>query len=82
MYLVTHGDHGTSVSDKIVQKTKNVVNSRFFLRIFFPAHFNHWKLRKSLLLVVVVGKMILVSSLLIELDNIGLVGRPLIAEYS
>ena len=42
MYLVTHGDHGTSVSDKIVQKTKNVVNSRFFLRIFFPAHFDHW----------------------------------------
>ena len=45
MYMVTHGDHGTSVSDKIVQKTKNVVNFRFFLRIFFPAHFYHWKLR-------------------------------------
>ena len=47
MYMVTHGDHGTSVSDKIVQKTKNVVNFRFFLRIFFPAHFDHRKLRKS-----------------------------------
>ena len=47
MYLVTNGDHGTSVSDKIVQKIKNVVNSRFFLRIFFPAHFDHRKLRKS-----------------------------------
>ena len=42
MYQVTHGDHGTSASDKIVQKTKNVVNSRFFLRIFFPAHLDHW----------------------------------------
>ena len=49
MYLVTHGDHGTSGSDKIDQKTKNVVNTRFFLRIFFPAHFDHWKLRKSFL---------------------------------
>ena len=47
MYLVTHGDHGTSVSDKIDQKTKNVVNTRFFLRIFFSAHFDHRKLRKS-----------------------------------
>ena len=55
MYLVTHGDHGTSVSDKINQKTKKVANTRFFLRIFFPAHFDHWKLRKSLLVVVVVG---------------------------
>ena len=41
MYVVTHGDHGTSVSNKIVQKTKNVVNSRFFLRIFFPAHLDY-----------------------------------------
>ena len=32
-------------------KTKNVVNFRFFLRIFFPAHFAHWKLRKSFLVV-------------------------------
>ena len=47
MYLVANGDHGTSVSDKIVQKIKNVVNSRFFLRIFFPAHFDHKMLRKS-----------------------------------
>ena len=31
MYLVTHGDHGSSVSDKIDQKTKNVVDTRFFL---------------------------------------------------
>ena len=45
MYLVTHCDHGTSVSDKIVQKTKNVVNTRFFLRFFPPAHFDHWKLK-------------------------------------
>ena len=37
------------MSEKIDQKTKNVVNTRFFLRIFFPAHFDHWKLRKSLL---------------------------------
>ena len=35
--------------DRIVGKTKSVVNTRFFLRIFFPAHFDHWKLRKSLL---------------------------------
>ena len=47
MCLVTHGDHGTSVSDKIDQKTKVGQNTRFFLRIFFPAHFDHWKLRKS-----------------------------------
>ena len=47
VYLVTHGDHGTSRSDKIDQKTKNVVNTGFFLRIFFPTHFDHWKLRKS-----------------------------------
>ena len=52
MCLVTHGDHGTSVSDKIDQKTKNVVNTRFFLRIFFPAHFDHRKLRKSFMVVV------------------------------
>ena len=44
VYRVTHCDHGTSVSDKIVQKTKNVVNTRFFLRIFSPAYFNHWRL--------------------------------------
>ena len=56
MYLVTHGDHGTSGSDKIAQKTKNVVNTRVFLRIFFPAHFDYWTLRKSLLVVVVGGK--------------------------
>ena len=47
MYLVTHGDHETSGSDKIDQDTKNFVNTRFFLRIFFLAHFDHWKLRKS-----------------------------------
>ena len=51
MYLVTYGDHGTSGCDKIEQKTKNVVNTGFFLRIFFPTHFDHWKLRKSLLVV-------------------------------
>ena len=51
--MVTHGDHGTSGSNKIDQKTKNVVNTRFFLRIFFPAHFDHWMLRKSFLVVVV-----------------------------
>ena len=42
--LVTHSDHGTNVSDRIVQKTKTVVNTRFFLRIFFPAYFDHWRL--------------------------------------
>ena len=68
------GDHGTSVSDKIDQKTKVGQNIRFFLRIFFPTHFGHWKLRKSLLVVVVVvvvvvDKVILMSSLLTELDN-------------
>ena len=42
---VTHGDDGTSVSDKIDQKTKKVANTRFFLRIFSPAHFDHWKLK-------------------------------------
>ena len=47
MYLVTHGDHGTNGCDKIDQKTKNVVNTGFFLRLFFPTHFDHQKLRKS-----------------------------------
>ena len=42
MYMVTHGDHGTSVSDKIDQKTKVGQNTRFFLRIFFPAHSDHY----------------------------------------
>ena len=41
-----HGDHGTSVSDEVDQKTKVGKNTRFFLRFFFPAHFDHWKLRK------------------------------------
>ena len=27
------------------------MDTRFFLRIFFPAHFDHWKLRKSFLVV-------------------------------
>ena len=49
-----HGDHGTRASDKIDQKTKVGQNTRYFLRIFFPAYFDHWKLRKSLLVVVVV----------------------------
>ena len=40
-----HSDHGTSVSDKIDQKTEVCQNTRFFLRFFFPAHFGHWKLR-------------------------------------
>ena len=35
------------MSDKIDLKTKDGQNTRFFLRIFFPAHFDHWKLRKS-----------------------------------
>ena len=42
-----HGDHGTSVSDEIDQKTKYVKSTRFFLRFFSPAHFDHWKLRWS-----------------------------------
>ena len=37
-----HGDHGTSVSDEIDQKTKVGQNTRFFLRFFFSAHFDHW----------------------------------------
>ena len=48
MYLITcgdHGDHGTSVSDEIDQKTKVGQNTWFFLRFFFPAHFDHWMLR-------------------------------------
>ena len=48
MYLVTcgdHGDHGTSVSDEIDQKMKVGKNTWFFLRFFFPAHLDHWKLR-------------------------------------
>ena len=36
-----HGDHGTSVSDEIDQKTKNDQNTWFFLRFFPPAHFDH-----------------------------------------
>ena len=40
-----HGDHGTSVSDEIDQKTKVGQNTWFFLRFFSPAHFAHWKLR-------------------------------------
>ena len=47
MFLVTMVTKGTSVSDKIDQKTKVGLNTRFFLRIFFPAHFDHWKLRKK-----------------------------------
>ena len=46
--LVTCGDHGnpeTSVSDEIDHKTKIGQNTRFFLKIFSPAHFDHWKLR-------------------------------------
>ena len=46
MYLVTYGDHGTSVSDKIDQKTKVGQNTRFILRVFFPTHFDDWKLRQ------------------------------------
>ena len=41
-----HGDHGTSVSDQIDQKTKVGQNTKFFLRFFSPAHFDHWKLRQ------------------------------------
>ena len=41
-----YGDHWNSVSDKIDQKMKVGQNTRFFLRIFFPAHFDHWKLRR------------------------------------
>ena len=37
--------------DKIDQKTKVSQNTSFFLRIFFPAHFDHWKLRKSFFVV-------------------------------
>ena len=32
------GDHGTCMSDEIVQKTKYIKNVRFL------AHFDHWKL--------------------------------------
>ena len=35
------------MSDKIDQKTKVGQNNRFFLRIFFPTHFDYQKLRKS-----------------------------------
>ena len=34
------------MSDKIDQKTKVGQNTRFFLRIFFPTHFDDWKLRQ------------------------------------
>ena len=34
VYLVSQVDYETNVSDEIDQKTKNVVNTRFFLRIF------------------------------------------------
>ena len=47
-HLVTHGDHGTSVSDEIDQKTKVGQNTRFFLRFFFPAHFGHWNMALDL----------------------------------
>ena len=40
-----HGDHVTSMSNEIDQKTKVDQNTRFFLRFFFSAHFDHWKLR-------------------------------------
>ena len=57
MYLVTcgdhgdHGDHGTSASYEIDQKKKVGQNTRFFLRFFFPAHFDHWKLSLPVCLV-------------------------------
>ena len=35
------------MSDEIDQKTKVGQNTRFFLRFFSPAHFDHQKLRKS-----------------------------------
>ena len=35
----------TSVSDEIDQKSKVRQNTRFFLRFFPPAHFDHGKLR-------------------------------------
>ena len=47
MCLVPCGDHGTSVSDEIDQKMKVGQNTRFFLRFFSPAHFDHWKLRQA-----------------------------------
>ena len=34
VYLVTHGDHVTSVSDKIVQKKKMLWTLGFFLEFF------------------------------------------------
>ena len=37
------------MSDEIDQKTKVGQNTRLFLRFFSPAHFDHWKLRKSLM---------------------------------
>ena len=38
-----HGDHATSMSNEIDQKTKVDQNTRFFLRFFSPA--DHWKPR-------------------------------------
>ena len=45
VYLLTCGDHATSVSDEIDQEIKVCQNIKFFLRFFPSAHFDHWKLK-------------------------------------
>ena len=40
-----HSDHAPRMLNEIDQKTKVDQNTRFFLRFFSPAHFDHWKLR-------------------------------------
>ena len=51
------------MSDEVNYKTKVVCNHRFFLRIFFPTHFDLWKcLKKFWWVVVVVAFLNIVSS--------------------
>ena len=59
------------MSDKIVQKIKNVVNSRFFLRIFSPAHLDYRKLILSAAKSFRVGGggCMIITSALVLLSN-------------
>ena len=42
---LNEGDLESTLTSLDQELDKKVANTRFFLRIFFPAHFDHWKLR-------------------------------------
>ena len=59
------------MSDEIDQKAKNVVNIKFFLRIFSPAHFNHWKLSPPVYQVTMVTMETMRPDMSVQLpDNV------------